>query len=358
MQGDVVLSRLPRTVEWRDDVLFLLDQTRLPHEVVMERQVDVGQVWESIRALKVRGAPAIGVAAAYGLCIAMTPCRDATADDFLSEAARQADYLDSARPTAVNLRWALRRMLARAKESKAGDGAALLDALIDEAKRIHSEDQALCLGIGVAGLPLIEDGAGVLTHCNAGALATAGIGTATAPLYLAQEKGIGFRVFADETRPLLQGARLTTWELMQAGIDVTLITDGMAASMMQAGEIQLVITGADRVAVNGDVANKIGTLGVAVLANHFGIPFYAAVPSSTIDLDCPSGSDIPIEERDDDEVAGFAGRRTAPEGVKVRNPAFDVTPNALVSGIITERGIVRPPYNEKLAALFGTGSNA
>jgi len=354
---DQAAERLPPTVEWRDGELHLLDQTRLPHEVAMERQEDAEQVHESIRTLKVRGAPAIGVAAAYGLCVATKAYRKASAGPFVAEAERLAGLLASARPTAVNLGWALRRMLSRARAITATSGAEIHDALVDEAKRIHTEDQALCRGIGAAGLPLIGDGATVLTHCNAGALATTGIGTATAPLYLAHERGVGFRVFADETRPLLQGARLTAWELSKAGVDVTLIADSMAASLMQAGEVDLVITGADRVAANGDVANKIGTLGVAVLANHFGVPFYTAVPSSTIDLDCPSGVDIPIEQRADDEVLGFAGIHTAPDGIGVRNPAFDVTPHALVVGLITESGIVRPPFAENLAARFGAGTH-
>lgn len=349
-------ERLPATVEWRDGHLYLLDQTRLPHEVVMERQIDVEQVRESIRALKVRGAPAIGVAAAYGLCVATETYRGVAAEEFLANVESQARLLESARPTAVNLGWALRRMLVHARRKPATTGAEIHKALVDEAKRIHSEDQALCRGIGEVGLPLIREGATVLTHCNAGALATTGVGTATAPLYLAKERGVAFRVFADETRPLLQGARLTAWELNMAGVDVTLITDSMAASLMQAGEIDLVITGADRVAANGDVANKIGTLGVAVLANHFGVPFYAAVPSSTIDLDCPSGADIPIEERADEEVLGYGGVRAAPEGIRVRNPAFDVTPHALVAGLITEQGIVRPPFAVNLAARFGPGT--
>jgi methylthioribose-1-phosphate isomerase len=353
-----VTSRLPPTIEWRGGELYLLDQTRLPHEVVMEAQNSTEDVWRSIRALKVRGAPAIGVAAAYGLCVAMRPFRSEALAAFRRAIEEQSAYLDSARPTAVNLRWALRRMQRVAADAEVEDSQSLYDLLVDEAIRIHHEDQALCRGIGEAGLPLITEGAGVLTHCNAGALATSGVGTATAPLYLALERGIGFRVFADETRPLLQGARLTSWELMQAGADVTLITDSMAASMMNAGAIDLVITGTDRVAANGDVANKIGTLGVAIIADHFGIPFYVATPSSTIDLDCPTGAEIPIEERDGDEVTSLAGVRTAAAGVRTRNPAFDVTPHALVAGLITERGIVRPPYAENLAKLFGRGANA
>ena len=353
-----VAERLPPTIEWRGGELYLLDQTRLPHEIRMEQQATAEQVWESIRALKVRGAPAIGVAAAYGLCVALKPFREATRAGFLEEAERQAAYLDSARPTAVNLGWALKRMVGSAHSAVAGDGLSLHDRLIEEAVRIHEEDRALCLGIGAAGLPLIREGAGVLTHCNAGALATSGIGTATAPLYLAHDRGIPFRVFADETRPLLQGARLTAWELSQTGIDVTLITDSMAASQMQLGAIDLVITGTDRVAANGDVANKIGTLGVAILAKHYGIPFYVAAPSSTIDIACLTGDHIPIEERAEDEVTSFAGIPTAPPGIAVRNPAFDVTPHALVAGLITERGIVSAPFGENLVKLFGEGSAA
>ncbi len=352
-----IVDRLPRTIEWRDDELFLLDQTRLPHDVVMERQADAADVWQSIKQLKVRGAPAIGVAAGYGLCVALRPYLPETPQSFRVEIKRQAAYLKSARPTAVNLAWALRRMKRAAGLVVGGESKAIYDRLVQEAIAIHCEDQALCLGIGEAGLALIADGAGILTHCNAGALCSSGIGTATAPLYLAKDRGVAFRVFADETRPLLQGARLTAWELMQGGVDVTLITNSMAGSMMQSGAINLVITGADRVAANGDVANKIGTLGVAILAAYFSIPFYAAVPSSTIDMDCPSGDDIPIEERADDEVAGFAGVCTAPENVKVRNPAFDVTPHALVAELITERGVVRPPFGENLAMLFGHGAN-
>ncbi len=352
-----VTERLPHTIEWRDGELRLLDQTRLPHEIIMERQETAEQIWDSIRSLKVRGAPAIGVAAAYGLCVALRPFRSGQPAAFLDEIKRQATYLDSARPTAVNLGWALRRMIRAANAATVEDAQTLHALLVEEAIRIHQEDQALCRGIGIAGLPLITEGVGVLTHCNAGALATAGIGTATAPLYLAQQEEIGFRVFADETRPLMQGARLTSWELQRSGIDVTLITDSMAASMMQSGAIDLVITGADRVAANGDVANKIGTLGVAILADHFGIPFYVAAPSSTIDLDSPRGADIPIEERAAEEVAAFGGIRTAPEEIKVRNPAFDVTPNALVAGLITERGIVRAPYSENLTKLFGEGGS-
>lgn len=351
-------SSLPPTIEWRDDTLYLLDQTRLPQACVVEAADSVEAVWRAIHELRVRGAPAIGVAAAYGLCVAMRRDQPAARDAFLTRLEQRAAYLDSARPTAVNLRWALERMLAHARGDAAQTGAALYEALVDEAKRIHREDIELCARIGEAGRALIEPGSGVLTHCNAGALATTGIGTATAPLYCAHRDGAAFRVYADETRPLLQGARLTAYELQQAGLDVTLITDSMAPALMSQGLIDLVIVGTDRVAANGDVANKIGTLGVAIAAKHFGIPFYVACPSSTLDLRTPSGADIVIEERGAEEVAQLAGRRVAPEGMKVRNPAFDVTPHALVTGIVTELGIVRAPFDTNLAALFKTGAPA
>jgi methylthioribose-1-phosphate isomerase len=351
-------SSLPPTIEWRDDTLYLLDQTRLPQACVVEAADSVEAVWRAIHELRVRGAPAIGVAAAYGLCVAMQREAPGSREAFLARLEQHAAYLDSARPTAVNLRWALERMLAHARGSAAGTGEALYGVLVEEAKRIHSEDIELCARIGEEGRALIAPGSGVLTHCNAGALATTGIGTATAPLYRAHGDGVAFRVYADETRPLLQGARLTAYELQQAGLDVTLITDSMAPALMAQGLIDLVIVGTDRVAANGDVANKIGTLGVAIAAKHFGIPFYVACPSSTLDLRTASGADIVIEERGADEVAQLGGRRIAPEGMKVRNPAFDVTPHALVTGIVTERGIVRAPFDVNLATLFETGAAA
>jgi methylthioribose-1-phosphate isomerase len=351
-------SSLPPTIEWRDDTLYLLDQTRLPQACVVEAIDCVEAVWRAIHELRVRGAPAIGVAAAYGLCVGMRREQSASRDAFLAGLERHAAYLDSARPTAVNLRWALDRMLTHARRSAARTGGELYEALVAEAQRIHREDIELCARIGDAGRALIAAGSGVLTHCNAGALATTGIGTATAPLYCAHRDGLAFRVYADETRPLLQGARLTAYELQQGGLDVTLITDSMAPALMAQGLIDLVIVGTDRVAANGDVANKIGTLGVAIAAKHFGIPFYVACPSSTLDLRTASGADIVIEERGADEVAQLAGQRVAPEGMKVRNPAFDVTPHALVTGIVTELGIVRAPFEANLAALFASGAAA
>lgn len=337
-----------KSIEWTDGELLLLDQTQLPVEVVVEKQETIEQVWDSIKQLKVRGAPAIGVTGAYGLVVGMRGDTGLDREKFLERLQERADYLDSARPTAVNLSWALKRVVAKAKESAATTGTELLEVVRAEAEEIHREDEQLCKHIGENGVDLIKPGFGVLTHCNAGRLATSEYGTATAPMYLAHERGAEFRVYSDESRPLLQGSRLTSWELQQAGVDVTVITDNMAAHIMSQGLIDMVIVGTDRVAANGDVANKIGTMGVAILAKHFGIPFYVASPFSTIDLDTPTGADITIEERGDDEVTHFGLRRTTPEGIKVRNPAFDVTPNELVTGIITDRGMVQAPYSENL----------
>ena len=348
-EGD---SKRVKSIEWIDEELLLLDQTQLPVDVVVERQETIEQVWDSIKQLKVRGAPAIGVAGAYGLVVGMRDDADLDREDFLARLKERADYLDSARPTAVNLSWALKRVVRKATESDAANGKELLDVVRAEAVEIHHEDEQLCKRIGENGVDLIQPGSGVLTHCNAGRLATSEYGTATAPMYLAHERGVEFRVYSDESRPLLQGSRLTSWELQQAGIDVTVITDNMAAHIMSKGLIDLVIVGTDRIAANGDVANKIGTLGVAILAKHFGIPFYVASPFSTIDLDTPTGDDITIEERGVDEVTHFGLRRTAPEDIKVRNPAFDVTPNELVTGIITDKGMIKPPYSEALKDVF------
>ncbi len=342
------MSLLPQTIRWNAGALYLLDQTKLPLEVIEEKQESVEQVWESIKQLKVRGAPAIGVAGAYGLLVALREKTVINIIDFMQEVENKVAYLDSARPTAVNLKWALNRMLKIAKTFSGNDSKELYKQLEEEAIRIHEEDVQLCLKMGVNGVSLIKEGMGILTHCNAGALATTGIGTATSPMYLAHQNGVQFRVYTNETRPLLQGARLTSWELNKSGLDVTLLTDNMAAHIMSQGLIDLVITGTDRVAANGDVANKIGTHGIAILAKHFGIPFYVACPYSTIDMNTAEGKDIVIEERAPEEITHFALRRTAPEEIKVRNPAFDVTPNELVTGLITEKGIIRAPFSENL----------
>ncbi len=343
---------LPETIRWNAGELFFLDQTQLPHEVVEEKQETVEQVWESIKQLKVRGAPAIGVAGAYGLLVAI---RDKTAlniNRFITEIKANAEYLDSARPTAVNLKWALDRMVKHALSFSGDISEDLYKHLEEEAIHIHEEDVQLCLDIGNNGVSLIKKDIGVLTHCNAGALATTGIGTATAPMYLAHRNGLKFRVYSSETRPLLQGARLTSWELKQSGLDVTLLTDNMAAHIMAQGMIDMVITGTDRVAANGDVANKIGTHGLAIIARYFGIPFYVACPYSTIDFNTEHGKDILIEQRTPEEVTHFGLSRTAPENMKVQNPAFDVTQNELVTGLITDKGIIGPPYEENLSNVY------
>ncbi|AGA58761.1 MAG: S-methyl-5-thioribose-1-phosphate isomerase [Thermobacillus sp.] len=343
-------------LNWTGSQLELLDQRQLPERIEYLHLDTPEEVWEAIRSLAVRGAPAIGIAAAYGVVLGSAKAVHAGTNAWLEAVKRHAGYLATSRPTAVNLFWALDRMTARA-EALAASGApaeSCQEALVREAEAIHAEDIETNRLIGEHALTLLADGMGVLTHCNAGGLATAKYGTALAPFYLAAERGIKLRVFADETRPVLQGARLTAFELHQAGIDVTLICDNMAAAVMRAGWVQAVIVGTDRVAANGDVANKIGTYGVAVLAKAHGIPFYVACPLSTIDLNTPTGAEIPIEERPAEEITEGFGRRTAPRGVRVYNPAFDVTPAEYVDAIITERGIVRPPYDVNLRALFET----
>jgi methylthioribose-1-phosphate isomerase len=335
--------------------LRLIEQTLLPEELVYIDLVDVPAVWQAIKRLAVRGAPAIGIAAAYGLLVGAQSRESDSVADFLAACQTDADYLAGSRPTAVNLAWALRRCMRRLQaEAAAGaDVPALKRALYDEATAILDEDIAMCRSIGEHGVALIRPEMGILTHCNAGGLATGDYGTALSPIYPAQERGLSPQVYADETRPLLQGARLTAWELQRAGVDVTVICDSMAAQVMREGRIDLIITGADRIAANGDSANKIGTYMLAVLAKHHGIPFYIAAPYSTIDPDLPDGSGIPIEERAPDEIRHGFGRRTAPADVATYNPAFDVTPAELIHGIITERGILRPPYTAAIADLLG-----
>lgn len=352
-----------QSLRWADDRLHLLDQRLLPGQTVYIELDSAEGVWDAIREMKVRGAPAIGMAAAYGVYLGVRGSTAADSGELLRDIAACADYLATSRPTAVNLFWALGRLRAAAQRTAdrletsplAGPGQAadsIKQALLDEALLIQAEDEDICRRIGEHALPLFSDGIGVLTHCNAGGLATARYGTALAPMYLAHERGIRFSVYADETRPVLQGARLTAFELQQAGIDVTLICDNMAALVMAKGLVQAVIVGTDRVAANGDVANKIGTYGVAVLAKAHGIPFYVACPLSTVDLSTPTGADIPIEERDGREITQGFGQQTAPEGVKVFNPAFDVTPHEYVTAIVTEQGIVRPPFSGNLRAMF------
>ncbi len=347
----IAIDDLPRAVRYQNGVLHILDQRRLPAEVVMEDCQGAEPVERAIRELRVRGAPAIGIAAAWGLVVEAEHAEAVDPAHLREHISGWAARLRSARPTAVNLAWAVDRMLARLKAT-GGDCGAVIATLRREAQSIEDEDRVICRAIGRHGLELLTPGCGVLTHCNAGSLAVSERGTALAPLYAAGEQGLPVRIFADETRPVLQGARLTAWELDQAGLDVTLICDNMAASLMAEGAIDLVIVGTDRVTANGDVVNKIGTLGVAILARHFGIPFYVACPSSTFDAATATGSEVEIEERDEREVTHIAGIPIAPEGVKVRNPAFDVTPAELVTGIITEHGIARAPLASNLRRLL------
>jgi methylthioribose-1-phosphate isomerase len=337
-----------QSVSYDNGILTILDQTKLPNITEFIKINKIEEAWEAIQQLKVRGAPAIGIAAALGV----QKSSEESFDTFYKEFKRHSDYLASSRPTAVNLFWALNRMNDRVLLEKGQTITYIKKALEDEAHLIRQEDEEVCRSIGEHALTLFHDGMGVLTHCNAGGIATAKYGTALAPIYLAKEKGWDIKVFADETRPLLQGARLTTWELKQAGIDVTLITDSMAAMVMSKGWVQAVIVGCDRVAANGDVANKIGTYGVALLAKAHNIPFYVAAPLSTVDVSTQSGQDIPIEERSAEEITEGFGTLTAPKGVKVFNPAFDVTPAELITAIITEKGVIKGNYQEELAKLF------
>ena len=341
---------LPPTVRYDSDGLHLLDQRALPGVVRFEICRTARETAAAIRTLVVRGAPAIGVSAAFGVVVAAERAMEAGEPlDIALDAAE--DILAASRPTAVNLFWALRQMRGTREAASGKSNAAILDALRDAAQRILDEDVAACRAMGEFGAALLPSPARVLTHCNAGALATAGYGTALGVIRSAYRQGKVERVFADETRPVLQGARLTAWELVSDGIATTLITDSMAGSLMAKGEINCVVVGADRIAANGDVINKIGTYPVAVLARHHGIPFFVAAPRSTFDLETRSGSEVVIEERDAAEVVEFAGARIAPASVEVRNPAFDVTPSELVTAIVCEQGVARAPYHQSLEAL-------
>jgi methylthioribose-1-phosphate isomerase len=341
-----------QSVSYENGTLTILDQTKLPNLTEFIKIDRIEDAWDAIKQLKVRGAPAIGIAAAYGLLLGIQHATEENFDTFYEDFQKHSNYLATSRPTAVNLFWALKRMNERVLKEKEKPISSIKIALEDEAHLIRQEDEEVCRSIGEHALTLFHDGIGVLTHCNAGGIATAKYGTALAPMYLAKEKGWNIKVYADETRPLLQGARLTTWELQQAGIDVTLITDSMAAMVMSKGWVQAVIVGCDRVAANGDVANKIGTYGVALLAKAHNIPFYVAAPISTIDISTKTGQDIPIEERNAEEITEGFGTLTAPVGVKVFNPAFDVTPAEFITAIITEKGVLKGNYQEELPKLF------
>jgi methylthioribose-1-phosphate isomerase len=349
------VSHIIEAVRWAPDgrAVRIIDQTLLPERFEERDLRTLDELCDAIARLAVRGAPAIGVAGAMGLVATLLPHAGERRERFLSRAMEHAARIRATRPTAVNLPWALDRMRAVAERTP-GDGSTLLDAMREEATAILEEDRAMCRRIGEHGLPIIPDGARVLTHCNAGALATGGMGTALAPVYLAVEAGRRVEVVVDETRPLLQGARLTAWELTRAGIPCTVIADNMAASLMRAGRVDLCIVGADRIAANGDVANKIGTYGVALAAKHHGIPMYVAAPTSTFDPSIPAGAAIEIEQRSPDEIARPFGRMTVPDQAAVLNPAFDVTPAELVTAIISDRGLHRPPYD--FAFLAGSGA--
>jgi methylthioribose-1-phosphate isomerase len=338
-----------KIIEWLGDRIKIIDQTELPHKEVFLELRDCHEVADAIKKLCIRGAPDIGVAAAYGFALAAQSIKASSKADFLTKLRPISKTLASSRPTAVNLFWALERMNKVAQSGK--NVPQIKAALITEAQRIEAENDEANRRLSELGAELIQDGFTILTHCNAGSLATAGYGTALGVIKMAKEQGKKVRVYANETRPLLQGARLTVWELLKENIPVTLITDSMAGYFMNKGVINCVIVGADRIAANGDVANKIGTYTMAVLAAENGIPFYVAAPMSTIDFSLPSGADIPIEERNPDEVTHIQGIRIAPKGVKAANPAFDVTPHCYVSAIITENGVFREPYVEKMKKL-------
>ena len=335
-----------QSVRWSPNLkaVRIIDQRRLPTEFVERDLTALDEVCDAIRTLSVRGAPAIGICGAMGLAVAVASHANEGRDEFLARVRRCGEEIASTRPTAVNLAWAINRVVDRARTT-AGSSEVILSAMRDEATAILDEDRAMCRRIGEAGAPLLADGARVLTHCNAGALATGGIGTALAPIYVAAEAGRKVSVLATETRPLLQRSRLTAWELTRAGIPVMVITDGAAASRMRAGEVDLCLVGADRVVANGDVANKVGTYALAVLARPHGIPFYVAMPSSTIDPALSTGDEIEIEERDPREVSTLGDRRVTAEQAAVGNAAFDVTPAELITAFITDRGFVQPPYS-------------
>ena len=344
------------TIRWSggiDGHVELIDQTLLPAKVDVLEVRNVEAMWDAIKRLAIRGAPAIGIAAAYGAVLALQQVKnDEPVRQAIDKLGEAADYLATSRPTAVNLFWALKRMTDRASASSAASTGELKEDLLTEARAIRDEDAAMCRAIGTHGARLIKDGLGVLTHCNAGALATAEFGTALAPMFIAQQEGRKFRAYASETRPLLQGARLTTWELTAANIDTTLVCDNMVGYLMSLGKIDLVITGADRIAANGDTANKIGTYGLAILARAHSVPFYVAAPSSTFDMSIDNGDAIPIEQRQPEEVTHFAGTRVAANNVQVFNPAFDITPHRYITAIITDKGLIEQPDTNSIAAVL------
>lgn len=345
-------NQLYQSIQWEDDKLTIIDQTKLPGKEEYIELETVGDVWEAIRALKVRGAPAIGITGAYGLYLASRSVKTDLFDEFITESKKAADYLNSSRPTAVNLSWALSHTLKRLEEKKELPVPDLKRLILQTAIEIHDEDRQLCKQIGEHGQELISDGARILTHCNTGGLATGQYGTAFSVIYHAHLKGKVEKVWVDETRPLLQGARLTTWELQKAGIPFSLNIDSAAGYLMQQNLVDLVIIGADRITANGDAANKIGSYALSVLANAHNIPFYVAAPYSTIDMDHATGAEIEIEQRSGAEVTQFGNSKIAPENIHVFNPAFDVTPHKNIAAIITEKGIIYPDFENNLGQQF------
>jgi methylthioribose-1-phosphate isomerase len=342
------------TIKWENDRVLIIDQTALPLEKTLIPITTAVEMWDAIKHLRIRGAPAIGIAAAFGIYLGIRDFPDKDKKNFLIKFDEVCAYIGSSRPTAVNLFWAIDRLKRLVRDNEQAPVRELKALLLREASVMIDEDNRVCRAIGEYGVKLIRDGNSLLTHCNAGGLATAMHGTALSPMFRAQERGYKIHVWVDETRPLLQGSRITAWELKEAGIPATVITDNMAAAVMNQKKVDLIIVGADRIAANGDTANKIGTLGVAVLAHEFGVPFYIAAPTSTIDRKIKSGSEIPIEERNPAEVTHGLGRQTAPDGIDVYNPAFDVTPAKYIKGIITEKGILKPPYTESISSIFDT----
>ncbi len=336
------------TIEWKDNKIRMIDQTKLPEELTHLEISDIEVLAEAIKSLRVRGAPAIGIAGAFGVVLGVQNFAGEDKEAFFKQLKETSEYLNATRPTAVNLSWAIQRMNRLADANKSQPVAEIKEQLLREAQTIWEEDREICRRLGKHGARLVKDGFNVLTHCNTGALATADYGTALGVVFAANEEGKKLHVYADETRPLLQGARLNVWELMNENIDVTLICDNTAAFVMQQNKIDCAIVGADRIAANGDTANKIGTYNVAVLCEKHGVPFYVAAPYSTIDFNLQNGSQIPIEERAAEEITHGFGRRTAPLNTKVYSPAFDVTPNDLIAGIITEEGVIEPPYEINL----------
>lgn len=341
-----------KSIEWRDDHVRILDQTYLPGREVYSDIRDVGRMWEAIKKLRIRGAPAIGIAAAYGMYLGVKDLPENAFESFIVEVNRLAEYLEGARPTAVNLKWATNRIKSTIRAHKNKEISEIKEIILKTAKTIHDEDKRICKKIGENGVELIPKKSQVLTHCNTGSLATGQYGTALSVIFHAHEQGKKPFVWVGETRPLLQGSRLTAWELQNAEIPMKIITDSSAGSLMRQGEVDIIMVGADRVAANGDAANKIGTYPLAVLARENDIPFYIAAPLSTIDMEIDNGNDIPLEERDQEEILNYSDAQVAPKKAEAYNPAFDITPHSYINGIVTEEGIIEPPLDEGFRNIF------